>query len=93
MDVESADCQWQIKTRNGTIYLKAPMETAACTEWQNQPVEIRKMSELQRMLSKRGAEARRQISIPEQGETPSDSAVEREDGCAGQAKRRTVSDQ
>ena len=93
MDVESADCQWQIKTRNGTIYLKAPMETAACTEWQNQQVVIRKMSELQRMLSKRGAEARQQISITEQGETPADSAVEREDGGAGQAKRRTVSDQ
>ena len=56
-------------------------------------VVIRKMSELQRMLSKRGAEARQQISITEQGETPADSAVEREDGGAGQAKRRTVSDQ
>ena len=94
MDVESADCQWQIKTRNGTIYLKEPMETAACTGWQDQQVEIRKMSELQRMLrSKRGAGARQQISIPEQGETPSDSVVAREDGGAGQAKRRTVSDQ
>ena len=92
--MESADCQWQIKTRNGTIYLTEPMETAACTGWQDQQVEIRKMSELQRMLlSKRGAGARQQISIPGQGETPSDSAVEREDGCASQEKRRATHDQ
>ena len=89
MDAESSDGQWKIKTLNGTIYLKEPMETAACAEWGNQRVEIRKMSELQRMLlGKRAAEDRQSMSVSEQRETLSDSPVEQGEGGAGQAKRR-----